>query len=470
MKANVPKCVSLAVRASSGGAYDPQLTLSNQSIPFIGSSTFRFLGTPIAIHSSSIQAKEALLRKLQSLLEKVNNTLVSRQQKLLLFRVGLCPRLSWDLSVSDFSTNWLKSTLQPLATRYLKKWSGLARTADPNKLFLPKANGGLDLPELTTLYKKLHAAKAASFMYSRDPMVRAIASHATRQEERGKRTVFQPYKEVVEVMKRDPGASKQTITKAVKARVQAEDTTTRLNHSTGLVVQGQTVRNFKGKDADTWASVVLSLPEKIFKFALNSSTDTLPHNKNLCLWKKLKSPSCPLCGQVQTLLHILNHCPVALEKRRYNERHDSVLSGIHSFLINHLPQGMNILADLPGTVYTFPPSIALTDERPDIVLWNGSTVHLVELTVPFESGLEEASSRKQAKYEDLVACCRDNGFATTLTTVQVGSRGFLHRESLNNLYQLVRAPLKDKVALEKDLIKRGIEGSFRIWCQRNWLQ
>ena len=242
------------------------------------------------------------------------------------------------------------------------------------------------------------------------------------------------------MVKGDSGASKKTIIKAVKARVQAEDTTTHFNHSTGLVVQGQTVCNFKGKDADTWASVVFSLLKKIFKFALNSSTDTLPYNKNLCLGKKLKSPSCPLCGQVQTLLHILNHCPVAPEKRRYNERHDSVLSRIHSFLADHLPQGMKILADLPGTVYTFPPSIALTNEKPDIVLWNSSTVHLVELTVPFESGLEEASSRKQAKYEDLVACCRDNGFATTLTTVQVGSRGFLHRESLTKLYQLVKAP------------------------------
>ena len=48
------------------------------------------------------------------------------------------------------------------------------------ELFLPKANGGLDLPELTTLYKKLHAAKAACFMYSRDPMVRAIVSQLSK--------------------------------------------------------------------------------------------------------------------------------------------------------------------------------------------------------------------------------------------------------------------------------------------------
>ena len=68
-------------------------------------------------------------------------------------------------------------------------------------------------------------------------------------------------------------------------------------------------------------------------------------------------------------------------------------------------------------------------------------MHLVELTVPFEPGLEEASQRRATKYADLVASCRDNGYTTTLTTIQVGSRGFLHRPSLNNLYKLVKAPL-----------------------------
>ena len=98
-------------------------------------------------------------------------TLVSRQQKLLLFKAGICPRLAWDLSTAQLSTTWLRSTLQPLATRYLKKWSGLAKTADSNKLFLPKCNGGLDLPDLTTLYHKLQVSKAARFVLSRDTVV-----------------------------------------------------------------------------------------------------------------------------------------------------------------------------------------------------------------------------------------------------------------------------------------------------------
>ena len=53
MKANVPKCVSLAIQSSSGKPYDPELTLNGEPIPYIGDSTFRFLGAPVSVHSTS---------------------------------------------------------------------------------------------------------------------------------------------------------------------------------------------------------------------------------------------------------------------------------------------------------------------------------------------------------------------------------------------------------------------------------
>jgi hypothetical protein len=94
-------------------------------------------------------------------------------------------------------------------------------------------------------------------------------------------------------MKEDPGASESVITRTAKAKVKGADTTSRLNHSRGLVIQGQTVREFERKDASTWTSAVHCRPERVFKFVLNA-TDTLPHNKNLCLWRKVPSPACPL--------------------------------------------------------------------------------------------------------------------------------------------------------------------------------
>ena len=108
MKANACKCASLAIHASSSKPYNPELALNEEPIPYIGDSTFRFLGAPVSIHSTNRRARESLLEKLQSLLEKIDATLVTRQQKLKLFKASICPRLSWDLSVSVFPSHVFK--------------------------------------------------------------------------------------------------------------------------------------------------------------------------------------------------------------------------------------------------------------------------------------------------------------------------------------------------------------------------
>ena len=49
MRAKVPKCHSLGIRGSSGKPFDPRLELGGQSIPFIGESPIKFLGSTIQI-------------------------------------------------------------------------------------------------------------------------------------------------------------------------------------------------------------------------------------------------------------------------------------------------------------------------------------------------------------------------------------------------------------------------------------
>ena len=60
--------------------------------------------------------------------------------------------------------------------------------------------------------------------------------------------------------------------------------------------------------AKVWAKALENVHDEHLKFALNSAVDTLPHNANLHLWKKHDSDACPICGEKQTLIHILNAC------------------------------------------------------------------------------------------------------------------------------------------------------------------
>ena len=339
--------------------------------------------------------------------------------------------------------------------------------ADPNRLFLPKSNSGLDIPHLVTMYKKIQAAKAGSHMYSSDSTIRAIATQDTLHESQLQRPSFRPHQEVVNVMKEDPGASKKKVISQVKAKIQAEDTAARLDHTTSLQVQGLTVREFEGNVAQNWSSAIFSLPEWCFKFALNAVTDTLPHNANLVKWKKLSSSKCQLCGEHQSLAHVLNSCQKALNLGRYTTRHDEVLKIIHDFIGNHLPSGFQMTVDLPGHVYSFPQTIALTDQRPDIVLWSPTSIVLIELTVPFETNISGAVERKMDRYRELRESCSRSHHAS-IVTLEVGSRGFLATDSFQQLYKILKFKAKEKRVFECEVIKHTVVCSYNIWCKRNW--
>lgn len=69
-------------------------------------------------------------------------------------------------------------------------------------------------------------------------------------------------------------------------------------------------------------------------------------------------------------------------------------------------------------------NITITTLRPDIVLWSTMEKHvlLVELTMPWVQGNQEAYERKKSRYADLVAECQEKGWRATTYPVEVGCR------------------------------------------------
>ncbi|XP_069128963.1 uncharacterized protein [Argopecten irradians] len=77
-----------------------------------------------------------------------------------------------------------------------------------------------------------------------------------------------------------------------------------------------------------------------------------------------------------------------------------------------------LMIDLNGRV-TFPPEIAVTNQRPDIVIWSSSSKEgvLVEMTVTWEDRINDAYERRQVprfgirlpatRMQNVVSSCRD---------------------------------------------------------------
>ena len=96
------------------------------------------------------------------------------------------------------------------------------------------------------------------------------------------------------------------------------------------------------------------------------------------LWRRRGDDTCYLCGERQSLIHVLNTCVVALRARRFNTHHDAVLEIIATTISAHLQPSERMSLDL--SEYLFPQHIAATTLGPDIVLWDDAKI-LIELTV-----------------------------------------------------------------------------------------
>ena len=57
------------------------------------------------------------------------------------------------------------------------------------------------------------------------------------------------------------------------------------------------------------------------------------------------------------------------------------------------------------------PEIAVTNKRPDTVIWSATTKQaiLLEMTVPWEDRIEIAKERKSMTYQKIVIVCQQNG-------------------------------------------------------------
>ena len=143
---------------------------------------------------------------------------VTCNQKLLPYRAAICPRILWDLGISDLPISWIKSCLEATATRYLKRWSGLARSAHPSLLAETKCRLG---PTIQSLVSTSHACQ---LLTSQDPITQHVAKLRIQKEENQQRQKFKPMLVAREVMVADPGASRKALTGQVKKAVKAVET------------------------------------------------------------------------------------------------------------------------------------------------------------------------------------------------------------------------------------------------------
>ena len=134
----------------------------------------KFLGLAMQVPKDIVSAQSKLKSLLQSMPTAVDEAPPTHQEtEAQTHSLGIRPRLNWLLSINEFPMPWIERHLEALATRYLKKWPGMTRHS--NILHIPRAEGGLNLPAIFTLYKKFQVSKQCQLLTSNDSTVRHLA-------------------------------------------------------------------------------------------------------------------------------------------------------------------------------------------------------------------------------------------------------------------------------------------------------
>ena len=275
-----------------------------------------------------------------------------------------------------------------------------------------------------------------------------------------------------------------------------------------------------------------SISDEVLKFVVNAQLLTLPSEDNKRRWGVASATSmCRLelpggngtCSVPHpTALHVLSGCKAALEQGRYTWRHNSVLlvlkqqfvpwislinsekvqlarrtkplhfvreDGTHyrpgcatrqpapSSLLDYLSRATDweLFFDLPGndrfTYSTFPPDIASTSLRPDVLLISHQHrfALCLELTCPSEERIATTHELKTNKYAELIESAKAQHWDLSVWPFEVGCRGFVAKSTLTMLKSFgFQRP-------QQQLIKQQLEDvarrcSYYIFCSRRQAQ
>ena len=120
---------------------------------------------------------------------------------------------------------------------------------------------------------------------------------------------------------------------------------------------------------------------------------------------------------------------------------------------------------------TIPINVVVTTQIPDLVITSHDEkkMWIFELTVPFETRIDEAHAIKESKYDSLLNDIEDRGYEVHYEAFEVGSRGHISEDNIGRLKRILKLCSSKHSA--KSFIKNisfiSATASYAIFAARN---
>jgi len=220
--------------------------------------------------------------------------------------------------VHDLTDTQLQK-LDAIHTKAIKSWLKVQASATNAILY---NTVGLNYKTISDLYLEAHTlAYSRSALKADDKVKHALQAKLDRESQWTRKMKRWGLGKCHSIHQQAMNATTDTGWSSVRKQIKHQVTNMRhetwSEHQKNLQQQGHMLQLIEEEKCDlTWKSVMYDLPKGILSFAVRASIDALPTFCNLATWGKRTNDKCKLCGNRETLHHVLNNCGVSLQQGR----------------------------------------------------------------------------------------------------------------------------------------------------------
>ena len=425
--------------------------------------TYRYLGIEQLFATDDKKVKDSVIAEYKKRLHKIWKSQLNSRHK-----VDATNTLAISLLRYRFVTvKWTRRELRDLdvlTRKVLRRYQSHHLNASPERLYLPRDQGGRGLMSCLLTWEREVVSLAAYLASIRDPIMVVVYKHLQLWAEKScysllpsANKILQEADCVAAFPDNPPPSRKKIIRELQKAQVEQ-------------LVSNAASKQHQGKflsDMRCQAALNESLSVRwLVKGHLKSTTEALIlAAQDDCIYTRsfkvncmgnAGDTHCRQCGEgVETIRHILSQCR-SKGFNLYTERHDRALLVVYYDLCKHygfevtprwwelepLPirenQNAKILWDVP-----IPTDRDIVARRPDVFLQDKKTkrLYLIEMAVAWDSIQVERRAEKLSKYGDLCADLRGQfpGYRLDIVPVVIGGLGTVTHHLVGDLGRLPTA-------------------------------
>ena len=143
---------------------------------------FKFLGRYILADLSETKAQQLMKKLFEESGTTIDACLLQGKHKVWLWENYVMGKVSWLFLIHDVVPSFVKTQLQPIQTRWYKRWFGYPLRANTTIFYRSRANHGLQLKQATQFHIENRLIRRHILSTSNDPQVRAIHQHVNDEQ------------------------------------------------------------------------------------------------------------------------------------------------------------------------------------------------------------------------------------------------------------------------------------------------